>query len=88
MHRLLQSLPDVAADRQRDAALNFLRRNAGDWADDEREALATKVLGLIGDVRFAAVFGNGSRAEVPIVGRLTRPAARRFWSPGRSIVWW
>ena len=73
VHRLLQSLPDVAADRQRDAALNFLRRNAGDWTDGEREALATKVVGLIGDVRFAAVFGNGSRAEVPIVGRLTRP---------------
>jgi ATP-dependent helicase/nuclease subunit A len=73
VHRLLQSLPDVAADRQREAALNFLRRNAGDWADNQREALATKVLGLIGDVRFAAVFGDGSRAEVPIVGRLTRP---------------
>ncbi len=73
VHRLLQSLPDVSADRQRDAALNFLHRNAGDWADGEREALATKVVGLIGDVRFAAVFGNGSRAEVPIVGRLTRP---------------
>jgi len=73
VHRLLQSLPDVAADRRRDAALNFLRRNAGDWADDEREALATKVLGLIGDIRFAAVFGEGSRAEVPIVGWLTRP---------------
>ena len=73
VHRLLQSLPDVAVDRRRDAALNFLRRNAGDWTDGEREALATKVLGLIGDVRFAAVFGDGSRAEVPIVGRLERP---------------
>jgi ATP-dependent helicase/nuclease subunit A len=72
-HRLLQSLPDVAANRRRDAALNFLRRNAGDWTDGEREALATKVLGLIGDVRFAAVFGNSSRAEVPIVGRIERP---------------
>ena len=73
VHRLLQSLPDVAADRQREVALNFLRRNAGDWSDDERETLAAKVLGLIGDVRFAPVFGGGSRAEVPIVGRLTRP---------------
>jgi ATP-dependent helicase/nuclease subunit A len=73
VHRLLQSLPDVAADRQRAAALNFLRRNADDWTENEREALAKKVLGLIGDVRFAAVFGNGSRAEVPIVGRLDQP---------------
>ncbi|MGA7071332.1 double-strand break repair helicase AddA [Bradyrhizobium sp.] len=71
-HRLLQSLPDIAAERRRDASLNFLRRNAGDWTDSEREALATKVLGLISDVRFAAVFADGSRAEVPIVGQLER----------------
>ena len=73
VHRLLQSLPEVATDRRRDAALNFLSRNAPDWTYSEHETLATKVLELIGDVRFAAVFGNGSRAEVPIVGRLERP---------------
>src|SRR5207244_4490202 len=50
----------------------FLRRNAGDWTDSEREALTGRVLELIGDTRFAAVFGAGSRAEVPIVGRLMR----------------
>ena len=72
VHRLLQSLPDVAAERRRDASLNFLRRNAGDWSAGDHEALATKVLDLIGDARFAAVFGEGSRAEVPIVGRLER----------------
>jgi ATP-dependent helicase/nuclease subunit A len=73
LHRLLQSLPDVAAERRRDAAQNFLARNAGDWSDDEREALAGRVLALIGDARFAPVFGPGSRAEVSIVGRLARP---------------
>jgi ATP-dependent helicase/nuclease subunit A len=73
VHRLLQSLPDVATERRRDAALNFLRRNAGDWTDGDRETLTTKVLGLIGDQRFAAVFADGSRAEVSIVGQLERP---------------
>jgi ATP-dependent helicase/nuclease subunit A len=73
VHRLLQSLPDVAAERRRDAALNFLRRNAADWNDGDREALARTVLELIGDQRFAAVFAEGSRAEVPIVGRLEQP---------------
>jgi ATP-dependent helicase/nuclease subunit A len=72
VHRLLQSLPDVTAERRRDAALNFLHRQAGDWDDGERETLAAQVLALIGDPRFAAVFGAGSRAEVPIVGRLER----------------
>jgi ATP-dependent helicase/nuclease subunit A len=73
VHRLLQSLPDVAAERRRDAALKYLARNASDWSDADREALARGVLALIGDRRFAAVFGEGSRAEVGIVGRLERP---------------
>jgi ATP-dependent helicase/nuclease subunit A len=73
VHRLLQSLPDVAAERRRDATLNFLRRNAGDWTASEHDALAANLLALIGDAKFAAVFANGSRAEVPIVGRIERP---------------
>jgi ATP-dependent helicase/nuclease subunit A len=73
VHRLLQSLPDVAIARRREAALNFLHRNAADWSASEHEALTASVLGLIGDARFAAVFADGSRAEVPIVGRLDRP---------------
>jgi ATP-dependent helicase/nuclease subunit A len=73
VHRLLQSLPDVAADSRRDVALKFLARNAADWSGADREALVVKVLGLIGEPRFAAVFAPGSRAEVSIVGRLERP---------------
>ena len=70
MHRLLQSLPDVPSDRRRDTAQAYLGRNAGGWSEAEREALATQVLALIGDIRFAPVFADGSRAEVAIAGRL------------------
>jgi ATP-dependent helicase/nuclease subunit A len=73
VHRLLQSLPDVRAEGRREAALRYLARNAGEWAEDERETLAARVLSLIGDTRFAAVFAPGSRAEVSIAGRLDRP---------------
>jgi ATP-dependent helicase/nuclease subunit A len=73
VHRLLQSLPDVPTERRRDAALRYLARNAGEWAGDEREALAAQVLSLIEDIRFAAVFAPGSRAEVSIAGRLDQP---------------
>ena len=73
VHRLLQSLPDIATERRRDAALGYLARNAGQWTADDREALAAAVLALIADPRFAAVFAAGSRAEVAIVGRLDRP---------------
>jgi ATP-dependent helicase/nuclease subunit A len=73
VHRLLQSLPDLLTERRRDAALDYLARNAGDWSDGERDSLAAGVLALIGNTRFAPVFGAGSRAEVSIVGRLERP---------------
>jgi len=73
VHRLLQSLPEVAIDRRRDAALNYLARNADGWTEAERAALAEGVLALLADIRFAAVFAPGSRAEVSIVGRLDRP---------------
>ncbi len=73
VHRLLQSLPDIASERRGDAALNYLARNAADWSDNERDALAGQVLTLIGDKRFAPVFATGSRAEVAIAGRLERP---------------
>ncbi len=72
VHRLLQSLPDVAAERRRDAARRYLTRNADGWTDGDREALAEGVLALIADMRFAPVFGAGSRAEVSIAGRLDR----------------
>jgi ATP-dependent helicase/nuclease subunit A len=71
VHRLLQSLPDVVAVRRREAALNYLARNAVGWSEAERAELATKLLALIEDPRFAVVFAEGSRAEVSIVGRLT-----------------
>jgi ATP-dependent helicase/nuclease subunit A len=73
VHRLLQSLPNIASERRRDAALNYLARNAVDWNDGERDSLARRVLALIGDTRFASVFAAGSLAEVAIVGRLERP---------------
>jgi ATP-dependent helicase/nuclease subunit A len=72
VHRLLQSLPEVAMDRRRDAALKYLARNADGWTEAEREVLAEGVLALLADSRFAAVFAPGSRAEVSIVGRLDR----------------
>ncbi|MEH2524561.1 MULTISPECIES: double-strand break repair helicase AddA [unclassified Bradyrhizobium] len=76
VHRLLQSLPDIAAERRREAALAYLARNADGWTDEERQALAESTLALIADPRFAPVFAPGSRAEVSIVGRLERPGGR------------
>lgn len=73
VHRLLQSLPDVALERRLGAALGYLARNADGWSEQERAALAQQVVALTVDLRFAPVFAPGSRAEVSIVGRLERP---------------
>ncbi len=89
VHRLLQSLPDLDAGRRRDAALHYLVRNATGWSEGDRVALAESVLGLIGDPRFAAVFAEGSRAEVAIVGRIAfaeRPTALVSGQIDRLVV--
>jgi ATP-dependent helicase/nuclease subunit A len=73
VHRLLQSLPDIPSESRTEVAMRYLTRNADDWNDEEREALATQILSLINEPRFASVFAPGSRAEVSIAGRLDRP---------------
>jgi len=83
VHRLLQSLPDLAPDQRSDAARRFLSRAAQDWRDEERDALATQVMTLLDDPRFAPVFAAGSRAEVSIVGRLERSRGDKLLVSGQ-----
>jgi ATP-dependent helicase/nuclease subunit A len=70
VHRLMQSLPDIPSARRSDAAKHYLARNAKDFSAAERDALIAQVLAVLDDARFADLFAPGSRAEVPIVGRL------------------
>ncbi len=70
-HRLLERLPDLPADDRAAAARRFLARRGAELPADLRERLADEVAAVLADPGFAAVFGPGSRAEVPIVGRLT-----------------
>jgi ATP-dependent helicase/nuclease subunit A len=74
IHRLMQSLPEIAPDRRADAARRHVARAAGDLAPAEQEGLVATVLQLFAEPRFAPLFSPGSRAEVPIVGRLDRPS--------------
>ena len=69
-HRLLQSLPNVPSDQRRARAEAFLARSAKELAPEERGRILDQVLALLGDARFASLFGPNSRGEVPIVGRL------------------
>jgi ATP-dependent helicase/nuclease subunit A len=70
VHRLMQSLPGIAPERRAAAAQRFLARQADGLTDHERLDIASQVLAMLSDRRFAALFAPGSRAEVPIVGRI------------------
>jgi ATP-dependent helicase/nuclease subunit A len=68
VHRLLQSLPDLAAADRAPAARRFLAHPAHGLGVAAVEELLGEVMAVIAEPAFAAVFADGSRAEVPIVG--------------------
>ena len=73
MHRLLQSLPDIPPVRRIEAAERYLGgAAAGDFSVEERIAMVRQVFAILDAEEFAAIFAAGSRAEVPIVGRIPR----------------
>jgi ATP-dependent helicase/nuclease subunit A len=72
VHRLMQSLPDIAVEHRRQAAQDFVARTDKDvkLPAEERVKLVGQVIALLDDPGFKDLFRPGSRAEVPIVGRL------------------
>ncbi len=70
IHRLLQSLPEVEPGRRAEAAARFLGRPAWKLGYAEQAAIAGEVAAVLADPLFAPLFGPGSRAEVPVVGRV------------------
>lgn len=73
IHRLLQSLPDIAVERREAATQNYLARAGRDFSDAERAELMAQVTAVLDDPRFAPLAAAGARAEAPIVGRIVRP---------------
>jgi ATP-dependent helicase/nuclease subunit A len=69
----MQSLPDIAAERRAEAARRYVARAGAAFAAADQEAFVATTLRLLAEPRFAALFSPGSRAEVPIVGRIARP---------------
>ena len=71
----MQALPDIPAERRKDAAERYLANAAADFVPAEQAAMAQQVLAILDDENFAEIFAPGSRAEVPIVGRIRRDGA-------------
>src|SRR5260370_34159904 len=70
MHRLLQALPGIPPERRAEAAHRHLARAATTFSAPERDRMIEQVRMILEDPRFGDLFGAGSRAEVPIVGRV------------------
>jgi ATP-dependent helicase/nuclease subunit A len=70
VHRLMQSLPDIPPDPRTEAARRYLVRQKTDFSEAERGEIVDGVVAILADKRFAALFAPGSRAEVPIAGRI------------------
>jgi ATP-dependent helicase/nuclease subunit A len=70
IHRLLQSLPDVAPAHREAVAHSFVARAGAAFGAEDRARFVVQALAVFADPRFAPLFTAGSRAEVPIVGRL------------------
>lgn len=92
VHALLAKLPDVEAARQRDVALQFLRRRGMD--DAESDVLTTQILAVASYPSFAEAFAPGSRAEVALAADLPElgPGVRvhgridRLWVGPRKVL--
>ena len=67
MHRLLQSLPDIAPEKRAAVAQVFLGRDS-EFTAAEHADMAMQALRILGDSRFAHLFLPGSRAEVSLTG--------------------
>ena len=74
VHRLLQSLPDIAAERRREAALGYLARNADGWSEAERDGAGRQGAGPDRGHRVSRRYSRPAAApRSSIVGRLERP---------------
>ncbi len=75
-HALLEHLPTIAPERWQVAAEAFVASRGHMLPQRVRGSIVAEVLALIGAPSFAAAFGPGSRAEVPIVAEIPEPGGR------------
>jgi ATP-dependent helicase/nuclease subunit A len=94
IHRLLQILPDLPAERWAQGAAALLARER-DLTEAQAGEMTAAALSVLRDPTFAEVFGPGSRAEVAIAGsaaalppglKISGRIDRLVVLPGRVLV--
>jgi ATP-dependent helicase/nuclease subunit A len=66
VHKLLERLPDVAAQGREEAGRAWLSRHAADLAQSERAALLGSALAVLANPAWADLFAPDSLTEVPV----------------------
>jgi len=67
-HQLLEVLPTVPKEKQLKAAMTYLSRPCHDLTEFQAKELSEEIVKVLNHPDFAPIFGEGSQAEVPIVG--------------------
>ncbi|NNJ76960.1 MAG: double-strand break repair helicase AddA [Anderseniella sp.] len=81
VHRLLQSLPELADEQREPAARRFLAANG--VPEHERDATVSEIMALFTDERFAGVFSAAARPEVSIAAMIDLPDQDRLGLTGQ-----
>jgi ATP-dependent helicase/nuclease subunit A len=74
VHRLLQSIPELPAEERDHAARRFLSLPTHGLSTEEQDEIRRETLAVLDHPDFAAIFGPGSQAEVPLVGLVASQA--------------
>jgi ATP-dependent helicase/nuclease subunit A len=77
LHKLLQMLPGIPHDRRLDAAERYLGRAGEGWSQAERDKARASIWAILDDPLFAPLFGEGSRAEVAVMGSMEVKGKKR-----------
>ncbi len=70
LHTLLQYLPELPPEKRLAAAERFIAQKGSRLEAIRRAAIAREALAVLEDGRLAPLFAPGSRAEIPIAGRV------------------
>jgi ATP-dependent helicase/nuclease subunit A len=76
-HALLEHLPTLPQATWQAAAIKFIAQRGSALSMATRASIVNESMSVLTDPAFAAVFGPGSRAEVPLVAEIANPAPKR-----------
>ncbi len=70
IHKMLQYLPEVTPDRQKQVAREYMNTHGSNLSEKEQDETLAEIETILTDSRFSTVFAPGSIAEAPIVARI------------------